>query len=312
MSTISLDEHIASTLTPEELEAINDVEATAPGDRAALERIAAGGADDDGDDETEVGGDPDEVLDADGNPIATTTEVPAAAKTPEPAASADTPDTPAVPAADPPFVFKSELPADFNDRVAALAAEETELRQKFTAGDIDMNEYDAQRDAIMVRRTELNNIKIRADIADDMNRQSAEAREQSFEVKFIASKAADGLDYSAERNVKLFNSMLADVMEESPGKSKEWHWNEAHKKALTVRGLAPAATKQAPPPAPARNPRAAPVDALPQTLAQVPGSDGPGDVGSEFAYIDSLVGDEQEDAIARLSPSQRAKFAAGR
>jgi len=54
------------------------------------------------------------------------------------------------------------------------------------------------------------------------------------------------------------------------------------------------------------------MDAVPKTLAQVPGSDGPGDVGSEFAAVDSLSGDELEDAIARMTPAQRAKYAAGR
>lgn len=310
MSSISLDDHIASTLTPEELEAIRDVDTPAPSDRAALERIAASApADDDGeDDEVDVGGDPDEVLDADGKPVVTTTEVPAADKAP--AAEAPPADTPAIaPPVDQPFVFKSELPADFNDQVEALSAQEAELRQKFKDGDIDMNEYDAQRDALLARRTELNSIKIRADIADDLNRQTAQAREQSFETQFIAAKAKDGLDYSAEKNVKLFNAMLADVMEDNPSKSKEWHWNEAHKKALTVRGLAPAPT---PAPTPKSTNRTPPMDAVPKTLAQVPGSDGPGDVGSEFAHIDALVGDEQEDAIARMTPAQRAKYAAGR
>jgi hypothetical protein len=305
MSTISLDEHIASTLTPEELEAINDVDATSSGDRASLERIAAGAEDDD---ETEVGGDPDEVLDADGNPVATTTEVAPAAKAP---AAEDPPAEIVAPAAptDQPFVFKSQLPDDFDQRVEALTAEEADIRKKFRDGDIDINEYDAQRDTLNARRNELNSIKIRADIADDLNRQTSEAREQSFETQFIASKAKDGLDYSADKNVKLFNAMLADVMEDNPKQPKEWHWNEAHKKALTVRGLAPAAEAPKPKPTPSRAP---PVSAVPMTLAQVPGSDGPGDVGSEFANIDSLVGDELEDAIARMTPAQRAKFAAGR
>ena len=58
--------------------------------------------------------------------------------------------------------------------------------------------------------------------------------------------------------------------------------------------------------------RKPPVDAAPKTLAQVPGSDGPGDVGSEFADIEALDGMEYEDAIARMSPAQREKFLRGR
>jgi hypothetical protein len=41
----------------------------------------------------------------------------------------------------------------------------------------------------------------------------------------------------------------------------------------------------------------------------VPGADGPGDVGGEFADVLSLDGMEYETAIARMSPAQREKFA---
>ena len=44
------------------------------------------------------------------------------------------------------------------------------------------------------------------------------------------------------------------------------------------------------------------------TLAQVPGSDGPGDVAGEFADVLALDGMEYEAAIARMTPAQRERF----
>jgi hypothetical protein len=93
----------------------------------------------------------------------------------------------------------------------------------------------------------------------------------------------------------------------------EWFLAEAHKRVMALRG---AANVSAPAPTPAvdrkaeaaaaRKPR---MDAVPATLAQVPGADGPGDVGGEFADVLSLDGMEYETAIARMSPAQREKFA---
>jgi hypothetical protein len=60
------------------------------------------------------------------------------------------------------------------------------------------------------------------------------------------------------------------------------------------------------------NPRKPPLDAVPKTLAQVPGSDGPGDVdGNEFSDVDRLTGDAMEAAIAKMSAAQRDRYMAG-
>ena len=58
--------------------------------------------------------------------------------------------------------------------------------------------------------------------------------------------------------------------------------------------------------------RKSPVDALPATLAQVPGSDGPGDVSGEFSELDSLEGLDYEQAIAKMTPVQRERFVQGK
>lgn len=303
MSSTILDPHIASTLTPEELQAINDTDDVSAEDQAALARIAQGG--DDGDDEDEIGGNPDEVLDADGNPVETLEVVaPASKQTPTPAT--DPPPVERTPAAKP-FVFKADLPADFAERITNLNEQESALRQQFREGDVSVDQYDAQRDEIQSARAELNNSKIKAELANDLNQQTAEAAAASFEANFMSTTARDGVDYAIEKNVKLFNVMLDEATADNAEKPKEWLWAEAHKLVLAARGLAPAAVGK---PQPAT--RRPPLSAVPKTLAQVPGSDGPGDVGSEFAGVDALNGDELEDAIARMSPTQRAKYAAGR
>ena len=57
--------------------------------------------------------------------------------------------------------------------------------------------------------------------------------------------------------------------------------------------------------------RKPPIDAAPKGLAHVPGGDGPGDVASEFADVDNLVGDALDDAIARMTPERRERYMRG-
>ena len=92
----------------------------------------------------------------------------------------------------------------------------------------------------------------------------------------------------------------------------------AHKRVMALHG-GNAAPAPAPAPAAASSPAEAKArasaarkpdpTAAPATLAQVPGADGPGDVGGEFGDVLSLDGMEYESDIARMTPAQRERFA---
>jgi hypothetical protein len=78
---------------------------------------------------------------------------------------------------------------------------------------------------------------------------------------------------------------------------------------LNGKNISPAVQQADPAPKPAaqnRNPPAAP-----KTIAHIPGGDGPGDVGGEFAHLDALDGNDLESAIAKMSPAQREKYSRG-
>jgi hypothetical protein len=92
----------------------------------------------------------------------------------------------------------------------------------------------------------------------------------------------------------------------------EWFLSEAHKRTKALHGvaadkLAPKADGDKKPEAKTRKPN---LDKLPANLSQVPGGDGPGDVGSEFADIDKLDGLAYETALAKMTPSQRERYLA--
>lgn len=303
MST--LDEDALATLTPEERAAIEDDTPT-PGDVDALKSIA--GSADDSDDDEDDGDDGDDAKPAD---------------KPTDAAKADKPATPAAdsasdeapePTGDRPARYAAELPTDFNDKLQALKAQDADLRAKFKAGEIDMEQRDEGLAALTEQREDLLVQRTKAETLQAINDTNAKNEDTNFEANFVKRVRNDGVDYGLEKNQRLFNTSLQEVLEDNPKFTRAQAWDEAHKLVARARGVT---LGEAPPPPPAKKAdpvgdavakRKAPLDAAPKTLAQVPGGDGPGDMGGEFSDIEALDGLELEDAIARLTPAAREKF----
>lgn len=308
MSSISLDEDQLATLTPEERAAIEDGEGVSDADLASLKNIAGTNGDD------EDGDDSDEVLDADGKPVVVATAVtPALAAAPAASAAlvsavATIDNTEGNRAPDTGYV--ATLPADFDQRVDQLKTLESELRAKFKAGDLDVDEYETQRDTIAATRSELDGLRVKAELTQEMAQHNARQTWKNEVETFIAQTArAGGIDYRTDASkaddLNDFVKALANK-NENEGKSGAWFLAEAHRRVNAMYGVSVSA-----PVAPPRG-RKPPLDAVPMNLSQVPGGDGPGDVASEFANLDALDGEELEGAIAKMTPAQREKFASGR
>jgi hypothetical protein len=324
MSAATLDQDILDTMTPEELAAINDPEHS-EAELEAMRRIADDDGDDDGDDD-DPSAPPVEGKDAppaaENKPAApaaaaTTNTDPAPAK---PAASAAV-EEPAMPPSAVTATYDAKLPSDYDDQVKTLATQEADLKAKFKSGEIDFDEFELQRGELLTRRDELNQARIKAEISQEMTQQTAQNQWKSTVDRFVMSAAKEegGIDYrkdlSKQADLDQFVRVLAS-RDENSDKPMDWFLTEAHKRVKALHGVADVA------PAPKADPAAAakaanegrkpPVAAMPATLAQVPGGDGPGDVAGEFADIDALEGDALESAIAKMTPAQREKWARGR
>lgn len=304
MRSISLDEAQLATLTPEEQAAIADGDDSEGGSAASTN-------DDDLDDGADDGDDSDEVLDANGQPVE---GAPEAKSTPQP----ETPepkDEP--PAQDEPAPaptrneYLAKLPEDFEQKITDLATQEAEIRAKFKTGDIELDEYELQRDAILKERESLNTSKLKAEISQEMRDQAVQNEWQNQISTFMAAAAkSDGLDYRKDAEKASDLDDFVKKLANNPihaDKSGDWFLTEAHKRVMALHGLskAPAATETPTPKTPSRE---SPLKNAPKTLAQVPGGDGPGDVSDEFADIDALTGTAQEDAIAKMTPAARNKY----
>lgn len=312
MSSISLDEIGQSTLTPEELEAIKD-ETPSDDEIEQLKAVAAaGGNDDDDDDEDDDEGEAKAAPPVEGK----TEPKPDAAPAAEPAAKAEpraqepeeTPRQAQTPR------YEAKLPADFDTKVQGLADAETQAWEKFETGDFDRSALQAELGRIAAERNDLQAMRVKAEISQEMTQQSAAQAWESTVNSFMATAAKnDGVDYRKDQaraaDLDQFVKVLANK-EENSDKPMEWFLNEAHRRVQALYGDAKPAT-DAPAPKGKTVDRTPPLSAAPKTLAQVPGGDGPGDVGGEFAHLDALDGPDLESALAKMSPAQRDKYAMG-
>lgn len=311
--------HAYANLTDEEREAIEAGEAD---ERAALAALAE---DDDDDGQSgDDGDDADEADDADdgaddgakGEPAAAPAK--GAAETAEPAPKAE-----AAPARDPAVIYKPEIPADLDQQEAALKERRKELKKKWDDGEVDSAEYHDQLEQLTSDMLKVERLRTKAEIAGEMAQQhqqsaaqSAQQRWESAQVEFLDAQAAAGMDYRKDPKAfaqldRFIRVLAAD--EGNNDKPMGWFLEEAHRSVRALRGaVTPAAD-----PAGKGKDTGKPKGRTPQsvegaaTLANVPGADGPGDVAGEFADLDALDGEALEDAIARMSPAQRAKYAKG-
>jgi uncharacterized protein YeaO (DUF488 family) len=312
-STAHLDQAALANLTAEEREAFNESEYSAS-ELEAMKRLAG----DDGDDGADEG-DPNEVLDANGKPIADVAQPAKAAEAkPDTAAAEAAAETPAKaapePAQDKQHIYKAALPEDFDTKVKDLAEKSAELRAQFKGGEIDFDAFEEQNAALQQDREALTMARAKAEISQEMTQQNAETQWNNAINRLYSSAKTDGVDYKAdqERNAEL--DQFVKVLANNPAhqdKSMDWFLTEAHKRVMVLNGknISTGAQQADPAPKPAaqnRNPPAAP-----KSIAHIPGGDGPGDVGGEFAHLDALDGNDLESAIAKMSPAQREKYSRG-
>lgn len=220
--------------------------------------------------------------------------------------------------------YDASLPADYEQRTKALSDKQAEINRQFNEGDIDLAERDQALGEIQAERENLLMVRARTEALAAQNEQNARALWQSqIDALMTQAKRPEmgGIDYRTDeakaRQLDRFVKTLAGD-DENADKDGAWFLAEAHKLVLARYNITPqrraAVNVPTDPKTVVANAKASRKPALsdvPQNLASVPGSDGPGDVASEFADIEALEGQELEDAIARMSPAQREKFLKG-
>lgn len=308
MSTLDAD--ALATLTPEEREAIESNDMT-PEELAAMQRIAGEDGDDDDDD------DDGDDSSANAAPVEGKAAPSEAADAPTTQADAADTEAPApVRARQSTPRYEAPLPADYDTKVQELAEREAELKRKFRSGEMEFDDFETQRAELLTERESLTIARTKAEISQEMTAQSAQQAWQNTVNEFLDKAMKEGaVDYRKDSekmdDLDQFVKTLA-AKESNSDKPMSWFLQEAHRRVQALHGMTAPAPSPSPSPAPAqasnKTRRAPPIDAVPATLANVPGGDGPGDVDGEFSDVLSLDGMEYETAIARMSAAQRERF----
>ncbi len=294
----AIDKDVLDTMTDEERAILESDEWKEDQDSAVKRPDMREGDDAEDEDEaedteTEKVADPAEVV-AD-NPVAEVVQEEAKADEPAPVAEATKP------------VYRATLPADYAEQVQALTDQDAALADKFRAGELDFDEFRTQSAELNARRYELSMQKVKAEISQEMSAQTAEATwQETIDTFMDATKKDEGVDYrtdaAKQKDLDRYVKALA-ADDDNADKPMAWFLEEAHRIVRFKHNIqAPAKTQTS-------TKRPAPLSQVPKTLAGVPGTDGPGDVGGdEFQDIDRMEGMDLEEAVARLSPAARAKY----
>jgi len=340
------DPHILATMTDEERASI--LEEQSPEEKAAIVAIDTGSEngpddedEDDEDDEDDEGADPAIAAPAIAAPALDKAQAPAELVAVVPTAKEADP-LPELPEKAFQPHYQATLPDDFDAQEAAIKTQADALAAEFKDGVIDFEQYRVQADALNKSERSLNEIRLKASLSQEMTAQTQEQEWAHTVNKFLTATAKADLDYSKDpdkqADLDMFVKSLANDAKNGD-QPAEWFLVEAHKRVKALHGLGSepkfaepgflgsepkfaepsarpegavlrnAAKLVSDPNNPSRKP---PLDAVPKTLAQVPGSDGPGDVdGNEFSDVDRLTGDAMEAAIAKMSAAQRDRYMAG-
>ncbi len=198
----------------------------------------------------------------------------------------------------------SELP-EIDTVPVELQTKLDELDEKYNAGDLQLSEYNRDRDKIN-RQVVMQNIQAKE--AEKVNK--AWEKEQMF---FLQNRP-EYLDNKTIKGQAFFGAFQGAVR--MLGKDpKNSHWSgmklliEADKAVKEAFGIGkPEVVVPAvkPNPAPLKPPAPLPTH---QTLAQVPNA-APNAVEDAFAQIDKLSGQNYEDALSRMNPAQREAYLA--
>lgn len=218
---------------------------------------------------------------------------------------------PAADAAPEPFIpkFDGTGPENYDEAKKALRAEKTDLRAKWSAGDLSDEEY-AQAEATIEDKLEaLQGEYLTAQALTRANQQ-IEAQQAKATLNRIATDAKEqGIDYADEGIAALFDTKMRGVATEEAFKGKEFAEiaAEAHRRVAELFGKTAA---PAPAPAPATGKAAgtppAARAAIPQTLSNLPAAAAQPlsqDLVSQLAAIEDP--DMAEAKFASLSPAQR-------
>lgn len=211
-------------------------------------------------------------------------------------------------------VLRAQVPEQAEEIKRKIEAAQDDLEKKYREGEIDFDEYRAQDRKFNAQLQHIRDAELQARIYADQQAQTAQ-QEWLWNVKQFMKQAkkSDGIDYESDTKLHKDLDLMVKALASDPDnaeKGADWFLDEAHKRVLALRGIAPkrpAAAADAK--IEANTARKPPTAAIPKSIGDIPGGGDDSDTGGgEFAAIDKLTGDAYERALAKMTPEQRNRY----
>lgn len=211
-------------------------------------------------------------------------------------------------------VLRAEVPEKADEIKRKIESAQDELEKKFREGEIDFETYKASERKLSGQLQQIRDAELQARIYADQQAQTAQ-QEWIWNVKQFKRQAKknDGIDYDSDEKLNKDLDVMIRALASDPdnaSKGADYFLEEAHKRVLVLRGIAPKrAAKADDAKAEANAARKPPTESIPKTVGDIPGGGDPSDTGtSEFAALDKLTGEAFERALAKLSAEQRSRY----
>lgn len=182
-----------------------------------------------------------------------------------------------------PLVYQADAPGDLHERSAALSEAEAELKRAFRSGEMEFDEFESQRDELLRQREAMTIARAKAEISQEMAWQGAQRQWQGAINRFMDA-TADEVDYRGDARMAADLDAFVRELGADPRHSSKpmgWFLQEAHRRVLALH-----------------------LDAGTDDRER-------GAAGFDPDRVLALNGADFEDAIARMTPDQRERFARG-
>ncbi len=218
-------------------------------------------------------------------------------------------------------VYRAGLPADYQQRVDALAAASQTLAKQYEDGDFDLAEFQAKQRQLSEQEWALRATALKAEMAREQQQQTMAQRwvwEQEAYFRKPEHRAFRDDPVIAHAFEGALKLLAADQANES--KDMPWFLAEAGQmtrdklrdlaQGLGLVGTSPATAAAGPRGVPRGNGWRGNKASPPPTLGRLPSAATPDPGGDEFSHLDKLGGMDAERALARLTPEQLDRYLA--
>ena len=193
---------------------------------------------------------------------------------------------------------------DYDVQMANIKADKDALRTKLDDGEIDLNEYEQQKDALVHKETQLLIQQNNALNAMKQNEHIAKQRWEWEQEQFFNRPASRIYSENVYLGAAL-NEAVKDLARNpaNADKTGAFFLNEADRIIRKQFNLLAAQDR------PLKRPsRTLPVDRIPPSLGGLPAAEAEDTGSGEFAHLEKLEGMELESALARLPKDQQDRY----